>query len=452
MAEAVWKAEVTVDAPTIVGPAPGGVNFPPVGASRLLIATDANGQEYGIEARLDHHSYGPGPTLEFVSTYYAVARYIFTTGIYWYNNVGLDYLEDPITMLPLTIVEADGNNGASFLAGGQLSITKDFNANTLTFGTPLGNIVIPLDRVTPTVPGPLMASGMGHGMAYGADVDTSELTLWHDFRTLRNGVNFAGWALSAADPGFWSLAGFIPGNQEVLGTGYALGGTSMPTIDVQLLARYQTEFFHTAGAADDSSVEVRFATTGTAGGFSLDMTTWHELGAAVGVYMPSIAMMSIVARRSQDDGVSWTDSMAFIGADELASLSVQVVGGTIVIVFFDVTTSTTYQIVSRDAGASWSIPVPVPIVGTNPRLVVSPESACFYFSIDGGGRIVLQRSFDGGQTLADPTPLTVASGVPSQDFGAVMVADRTLLVAYMDAGNNWVTRQSRDWGATWNTS
>jgi hypothetical protein len=90
-------------------------------------------------------------------------------------------------------------------------------------------------------------------------------------------------------------------------------------------------------------------------------------------------------------------------------------------------------------------------MGTNPRLLIDRHGNQCYFSFSAGS-ILLQRSFNGGASLFDAGPITVATSVPAQDFGATIAADGNLLVAYADAGMNWVTRKSSDLGLTWSTA
>jgi hypothetical protein len=175
----------------------------------------------------------------------------------------------------------------------------------------------------------------------------------------------------------------------------------------------------------------------------LDLMVYEPTNTLIGGWarMPH----NLTTRRSQDARM-WTDSVLQMGKDT-HSLSLALFGGQLWACYHDGTNIVTQN--SFDFAATWSAPMPVSISGTNPRLVISPEGMQFYFYISGAS-LLLQRSFDGGATLFDATPITVATPVTAQDFGAVYTVERVLVVAYIDTGN-WVTRLSRDAGVTWQT-
>jgi hypothetical protein len=461
----IWRAQITIDAGAgITGQLPDIGGDQPVMASRVLTATDSTGQLYVLEGRLQWNNFGVDANAEWVTAYYAALQGPYLHDVYdypWYgpgaggsaNGLNIQGILTPIGGIiqsPLQILEADGNNGANWFAGGTLAIEKDFMGNTLTYITPLGNMVIPLDTFLPADNGPLLASGMGHGIAWGIDVDSSETQRWHDFQTYLNGVLFSSAALSTADPGFWGP--WIP-HTFTLGPLYNSIGANIPTADFQDTTRYQTEFIHTFGAADYSGTsEIRLGEGSPVAMRMLDMTAEHGLPLTWGVWAPGPGGTFLQVRRNDLFGLTaaWQDFVAVNGLIAISSPTIQVLEATVYVCYYDNASMTTRLVRSRDAGLSWSSPMPVSITGANPRLVISPEGAFFFFSLS-GSTILLQRSFDVGATLFDASPIVVATAVPMQDFAAVIADNRRVLVAYADVMGNWTTRSSADFGLTWST-
>lgn len=461
----IWRAQISCDAPVIAGQDtdPAGFNFP-VLASRIFTATDSTGILYALQCQLNTHTTAGG-VFEYQTLYLAQrqgAGGAFTNllDVAWFGdafsrggiqiNQILTPFNDPFQTI-LQIEEADGQDGGSFLAGGTLAIEKDFEHNMLTFITPLGNMVIPLNGYFPADNGPLMASGMGHALMWGTDINSSETTTWFNFQTYKNGVLFAGAALSAADPGIW---GPWIDEEFTVGTTYNFLGPEIPTNDAQQTTRYKTEFIHTAAAPDGSgSSEIRLGTaTPPVQPIALDLTEQPEHNLTWGAWAPPEMMFqTLQARRSDRDGASWQPFTVVSGSDVLTSPSIQVFASVVYVLYYDNGPNLILLSLSHDAGLTWSAPMPVPITGTNPRLVIDRNGSQYYFSFSGGS-IFLQRSFNGGASLFDAVPIVVATAVPAQDFGATMAADGTLLVAYSDAGMNWITRKSADMGLSWSTA
>ena len=294
----------------------------------------------------------------------------------------------------------------------------------------------------------------GHALAYSQDTITNdETTKWFNFLTKLNGVTIAGNALSAGDPGSWDL----PFQGEwirptlLIGGGYLAGGGFIPSNSGQEGGRYRSELVTTPLIDNGATWEQRLIMMGMAGLVDLDMTEQHEHNFTWGVWNPTPPATSLVVRRTDSDGSSWTDFTAVSGTHVVDLVTIQVFSGRVILLYYDETASTILRTTSQDQGLTWSTPVPVSISGSSPRLVVSPEGTFFYFSLFAGA-IVLQRSFDFGSTLFDTSPIVAASAVPMQAFGAVLTADKALLVAYADGTGAWITRISRDLGLTWKTT
>jgi hypothetical protein len=455
----VWKAAVSIDTVSVTGPGPD--PGPGTYAGRILIARDTV-QDWYYGLWVDLTQVFNGTVFEYHTIYYALVgkptfgtqdpfdTNFFTSG--WQTI--FDTTSFPGSGIPLRLEESVGANGASYFGGGMLSITKDFDAAHLLFTTPLGSMTAPF---TWFAPGngfnpvisfdaePMLGRGMAHQFIRPDDTGTySDTQKWYDFYSYKNGVQFFGFALSAADPGSWT-----PWIQQTQS-----GFLAMVTNDGQETSRYRTSFTH--APADDTPLyrdqdtrEKRF-TMAPAGIFGLDLTTMPEHLMAWGVWTPE-SCTCVNVRHSHDAGQSWSETAAVSGTDTVASPSIQTFGVVVYVVYYDTTAAAALLTHSEDAGLTWKTPVPVSITGTNPRLLVSPDGIFFFFSLSGGD-IVLQRSMDFGSTLFDAAPITVATSVPTQDFGAAMGLDRTVLVAYADSMGNWVTRVSADVGLTWSTA
>lgn len=364
-----------------------------------------------------------------------------------------------------TASPSDFQSGTSFSAGGTLAITKDFGGSTLTFSTPLGDMTVDFAWLTDQGHGtaydytpldtPLLAGGIAHGLAYSDSVpQNSETTRWFDFYTRKNGTITSGAALSAADPINWnaSLRTGIRGvsfnaPEEDISSRYwtdaSTGNPYVPEDNAQETTRYRTRCLATAGTIDAGALYTLRASYGQPG---LDLAEMPEHNIAWGAWTPP-ACNCVNVRRSNDSGQTWTETVAVSGTFTSPSLAIS--GGVVYLAYYDPALPGTLLTLSHDEGNTWSTPVSISIAGSNPRLVMA-ESVMFFFSIS-GGNIVLQRSMDMGSTLFDGSPITVASSVPAQDFGAVFAADRTVLVAYADSLGNWVTRISYDFGLSWST-
>jgi len=455
----IWKAQVTVASVGIGGTLADGVTTNPNEGSYLFGVLDDIGIGYAIEARL---IVDPG-TLFYDSVYYACVSNFAGGSL---NSQANDWWGEPPLWFyilsplggggtPQNITAAD--NGAAWLAGGTLSITKDFALNLITFTTPLGSMTIPLSTFTSTQvgppspdDGPFVATWMGHGLAViGGTLPAYDTERWGDFFTYRNGVLQPAFstALSLADPGSW-----VPGWDQFefkYPSSVGFFGTH-PTNDFQDSASYKTECIETTFPLQGNGMTEsrQFLGPTTAACVGPDLAAMNVHAALLGTWAVPPAHTTLTGRRSHDGGHTWFETIAATG-DTYSSPSIQILEDTAIILYEDQTTAAILQTVSRDLGITWSTPVPVSIMGACPRLVISPDGIMFYFCINASAQIVLQRSMDGGATLFDASPLVVATMVPMQAFGATLMVDGGLRVSYADAGNNWKTRVSRDYGLSW---
>lgn len=163
-------------------------------------------------------------------------------------------------------------------------------------------------------------------------------------------------------------------------------------------------------------------------------------------------------RRSFDGGLTWQESIAVPANANATYRHPALVSrfGVLWLVYEDNSRAKLLaSTLSRDYGQTWSNPgdfMPMTLAGSGqfPRLVWAPEGTLYFFYLN-SGQIWLQRSFDLGNSLADPAAIVVATGVPLQSFGACTRPDKSLRVAWA-AGNTWNVRLSRDFGSTWSST
>ncbi len=353
--------------------------------------------------------------------------------------------------------------GASPAASGTLSITKDDVALTVTFTGPYGSQTLNLSDVAGALPDgspgylnayPLRCRGMAHEFAihdptaFSPAIVVDHQIQWHDMIDSLNGTPYHSVALSTADPGPWWPIFYD--KFDPVG-----GGTSSDPSQwtwTQLATREKVEAqqsivpsipftwdYPDAFRIFDSFRNLRDVMAST----PMDLTAMPEHDILFGAWSP--APNQAFVRRSHDHGHTWSDYAAEL-TTPAASISVQTYAGQVWICYYDGTHIVTQK--SYDLGLSWSTPTPVSITGTNPRLVIAPDGPQFYFYFDGSGNLLLSRSLDFGVTLFDITPIPVAAGLTPQDFGAVMAADRSLVVSFILSGS-WTSMRSQDLGNTW---
>lgn len=341
---------------------------------------------------------------------------------------------------------------ASFTGGGTITFVKDYDANKLTVTSPVGTLTLTLSDLdpflTPAFPSyrntfPLVPQGYGTQftladptMAFPA-YSVDYVTKFANILNKQDGVTVQTFPLSVGDgTNFWPDNGlaFQPGVGTVFGVLAPFWTITQEALDQKVEAKVLAAtfppyriftFWRSLTQALPGINECPLSDTGSV------LAVWHPTSAGV------------MLRITRDDGHTWVDTPVVQGTTSNAT--VQYIGGVVYVLYFDGTTIR--QTKSLDLGASWSTPVPVGISGTNPFLVAGPNGELFYFYC-ASGNLQLQRSFDGGATLFDATPIIVAAVVTPQTFGAAIAPDRTLVVSYIALGQ-YFARASRDYGATW---
>lgn len=366
----------------------------------------------------------------------------------WDDGVNLGGLG--VTPAPLVTID----DGVGFDGGGTLFVDWDTDSDAFTFGSPLGNLTttgtalglspvrsVGLRPISVGVLLHLQPNFDGSGTAPEQFLDFA----YRNFFGSKNASHFTGAAVSQADPGYWA---------DWLGVIHqGVGSSGMVLTTKQLTNDYSVALTWPGGAgvfAHDLDWywrpwlgADRFGSTG------IDSTPVPEWGIVLSVWNPLASV--IMLRRSHDDGHSWIDRVVTDqGACIAGTATVQWLAGAVWVLYSN---GIDFLLLSsRDLGLTWSAAMPLGISGLFPRLVIDRDTAVFFVFYCSGGNLVLQRSFDQGQTLADLSPITVAVGVSAQAFGATLAGDRTLVVSYADALTNYQAVASRDYGLTWSAA
>ncbi len=438
MSHPVSRIEITAGSIAVSGPAPGvGVE-----ADRGLVVLDTFGGfgvHYGLGCFLVNNSLGTD-----YRSVYTVLCYYPIGGTYTTGAVDTPMLWQAVFVgMTSDIYQiALDDSGASFLAGGTLAIEKDYDSSTITFITPAGNMVVPLDTVAAVGVGALsdneFDSGFWHSLYWnGIDTPVSESALWTDFKVLSAGTPIDGAAMTHADPGYWGIppvAAF----------------TQIAAADLQDTLGYHSEFSWAEPTNPESAKAAeyrqwRFNTRGT----GLSSARVPEHGAILTAYAGPADLTTVNVTTTFDNGRT-NPVFPVVGAGAGAAVqgvSVAWCGQRAYIVYGDLLTGL-MQTSSFDFGQTWSTPVSLSITGTNPTLLVDPfHGIQFYFYIDASGNLQLVRSADYGQTFIDATPHLVAASITPQTIAAEFTSDGNLLVGFIASGA-WTQLRSLDYGLT----
>jgi hypothetical protein len=106
------------------------------------------------------------------------------------------------------------------------------------------------------------------------------------------------------------------------------------------------------------------------------------------------------------------------------------------------------QSVSVDGGQNWTMPGTFPYAGTNPRHIIDKECGLGLYFFFSGSDLKVARSFDGGQTFIDGSPLTAVAGIGAQQVDAAFAPDGSIVLTVFVA-MAWTHYRSRDFGASW---
>ena len=340
---------------------------------------------------------------------------------------------------------------AAIAAGGTLTITKDYDSDLISFIGPLGTQTLTLTELGYLNTTPLRPRGYAEqvlipdptGSTPAYDIDDS--IQYYNLVGKENGVTYETIALSAADPGVWWPpygSGFDPAS-----SGVTLDLSPWVTYS-QLASRQKVDFAVQAIAYPEfrqfNFLRRRMVPSNDA----LDMVQVREHGPFYAAIVYSSDPTTVKVRKTYDNGTSWTESVLYTAGGTLNNNpSIQSANGRLFVAWEQ--SGELLQSTSPDLGASWSTPVTLSITGTNPRLIVDPRhKVSFYFSIDGSGTLMLQRSGNFGTDFIDATPITVATGVGQQTVTAAFAADGSIVVGYIDSGA-WTQLRSRDYGVSW---
>lgn len=363
-------------------------------------------------------------------------------------------IQPPQWQIPSIITRYSGDSLALLTGTVTLSITKDYDADLMTFTGPLGVSTVALSALD-ALPGgpygyfnttPLRPRGFAQRLqlpeptGFDPAYDVDDQVKWYDLIGRQNGTPYDTVALSSADPGNWwpinSLA-FSP----ITGT-FDPGLAPWWTYTQEALReRVRAQVFAAAFPEWRQFITWKRRRPVMAAN-PLDLTVMPEHDALFALWesMPGEATV----RRSHTDARTWKD-LPLESGTPTESPSIQCFAGQVWVCYYDGSQIVTQ--VSKDLGLSWSVAVPVSFAGTNPRLVISPEGMFFFFYFD-GTTLALRRSTDYGASFLGLTPIPITLALTPQDFGAVWAADRRLVVSYINAGN-WESKYSLDLGSSW---
>jgi hypothetical protein len=355
---------------------------------------------------------------------------------------------------PFIISEISGADPALLTAGGTLSITKDYDANLMTFDGPVGTQTCSLSDID-ALPGgpygynnttPLRARGYGERLIFpvptGFDpaYDIDQQVRYYNLIGRQNGVVYDTVALSAADPGTWWPVysdAFVPG------FGTVSPGLSPWWTFPQLVNRQEWRVQIDDAAYPDWNNFIVIKRRGPPMSEATDMATAHDSGV---LWRAGMSADMVVLERSFDNGHSW--DMFMVHADALATNSsptVNWVNQRLAVTWYDGTNI--LEAHSVNGGETWGMPITLPFTGTNPRRLTEMMSgAGFYFYFDAGPNLLLSVSYDNGGSYVGP--YTVAAGLTAQQVDAEFAPDGSLVVSYFVAGV-WTQSRSRDLGVTW---
>lgn len=434
----VYRVEATVSGISVLGGSFDS-NFADITRAQLSITADDGVRTYGLIARLDWHSYGAGPTYEWQTNFQPKIDGLFGSGPdAWHLDDLLDGLGATIL-----ITEADGQNGAAYLAGFTFAIEKDTVAETMRWVTPLGDLLIawvdlPGAAVTDA---PMLARDLGHQFDRANGVDASETAHWTNFYAKKDGLIFQGAALTTDDPGTW--------DPWLFDSGYGGSGSEAVSDDGQLATDYQTKYRFIAadGFIRAGSREVRPWALPLIVNRGLDIARSGEHCLLWEASIPSYMPYRVVWRRTEDGGRIWEEGTVYQDVAKVwTSPSASFWEGRVTVVWSD--GSAIYEAFSITEGETWSVPTTLPYTGQNPRHVTEWTSGFTLYFFFQGADLYVVRTSDHGHSFLDAAPVLVATAIGSQQIDADWAFDGSIVVTYFVAG---VWQQSRSWdmGVSW---
>lgn len=427
----VYRVEGSFDSIAIAGPAQSATENGTQDSIFISVYDDTN--EWAIEARRAWHAYSSGPVI-----------YEYRAEFYFYFLVGFG---DPgggsFVAGTFSLVDADGNNGAPISSGFTMAIEKDEAADQLRFVTPLGTVTHSLSGFGALDASKLRLLCVAHQFARSnTGANSSDSFDWYNIYSKEDGTSFRGTALSTTAPGIWS--DWV----EVI-FGFPTGPIANYTT-TQGATRYTTAFTY-VGADAPRSIGSRIwrewlggDTVDAGPGTTLSEMAWlKEHGPLVAAAILSPTTVSW--ERSYNRGVDWESGTIHVGTAP-ANISLQWYRHRLISLWEDA--GSIVQALSYDLGTTWESAVPLSLTGTNPKLLIDPDSGTAFYFYMNGSDLHLKRSGTLGADFIDAVQIVVAASIDVQTITAQFASDKSIVVGYIASGS-WEQRRSRDWGETW---
>ena len=343
----IWTVEVTLDGVTVTGPGPSATNTTELHKLEIDVEDDTgpNGT-VTLEWTMEVHSFGGGPTYE----YRTVAR-LRSNGA---DTTNTSWGEDGVVA---TLTEANGQNGAAWMAGGRLAVTKDNNTSTLTMDTPLGTSSVSLAAASMVTSGTFKGDGIYHRWDRPSPLtsDGSSQVAWSGFWTTKNGTRVSGAALGTNQPGDW-FDNHVGDSPWFYG---ATAGTRINRANTQTATRLISAWTY-VDATDNpragSSDEWRFwGNTGSIGEVPLvlDLCVNRKSGQILVARVKKQTPERITISSTENSGHTWTETEVDAGIGSFCSPPTLGVtpDGAFSLVFHDGVTANYYR--SDTGGRTW---------------------------------------------------------------------------------------------------
>jgi hypothetical protein len=358
-----------------------------------------------------------------------------------------------------------GHPTSEFLSGGTITVTKDFDADQMTFTSPIGTFSLTLSDLDPFVSQsylnthPLVAQGYGARFSVPEPtfsyppVALSHAVKFYDLTQKKNGVTQETIGLSAADPGTWYPPNAVAFDPDVGGTSGVISPwwvwsqqATRQALDVNVtLANWP--WSGNSPPQPDYRIFDYWRSRLTILNSSVDYTVGPEYPLLWrGLVKPS-SQDTVTVERSFDHGYTWLASTAYNSTgSQNQCVSVNYLWGRVYLTWSDGTDIK--QSFSLDAGATWSTVTTIPYTAAYPRVIIEPESGFALYLFFDGTDIKVARSHDQGATFLDASPRTVATSANPQQVDAAFAVDGSIVVTYLD-GTIWRQKRSRDMGLSW---
>ncbi len=339
----IWTFEVTLDGISILGPGPSAANTGELHTLRASIEHNSV-NSLVFEWILEVHSFGGGPTYE----YRTLAKLHDNTN-------AASNLSYPFGVTIATQTEADGQNGAAFLAGGKLKITLDDNTSMVTLETPLGTSTVSYATALITTGLSWVGWSLYHGWHRpDANADGQSIVEWAGFWTEKNGTRVSGAALGTNQHGDWHQ---VLGNEWFFGP---VGGVRIATANSETATRLQSGWVYNDVLDNPravSSDEWRYWNNqGSIGEVPLvvDLCVNRRSGQILAARVKKQTPERVTIAYTEDSGATWADAEADAGIGAFCSPPTLGVtpDGAFSLVFHDGTTAVYWRSVT--GGRTWT--------------------------------------------------------------------------------------------------